>query len=259
MKTPLTITAKVWNYCQLRCSYCVSGSSKERWKPTREPLPGEILDFERLIQWMHCYTPGAALHISGGEPLLWDGIEDAVQMVVENDIPATITTNGLLIEKRPALHDMPVKWLVTHHQGAPFEKWHRNASLIRHRPHLVCRLAKRGEALDPKIAAKYDDFNFCWSIIYGLRQIPWNPRITDLHSVASATIHLIEPNGRVFPCNCRTGGEIGNIHGMWYDRKRARQKDHSARQCVKGGCCQAYQSAVLTDSDSLRSSLSSHS
>jgi MoaA/NifB/PqqE/SkfB family radical SAM enzyme len=246
-KTPLTITAKIWNFCQLSCNYCASGSNAERWKPNRQPGPKELLNVDRLIQWVHCFTPGAVLHISGGEPLLWDDIESALEKIVKADIQATVTTNGLLIAKRPRLLELPLKWLVTHHRGVDFEKWHKNAVLIREKPHLVCRLALEPENKAPKVAEKYSAFNFAFGCINGLRVLDWQPRPLDFNCVASATIHLIEPDGRVFPCNNAKTNQIGDIHGMWYDRELARSRDRQARACVRGGCCAAYQSAVITD------------
>jgi organic radical activating enzyme len=186
------------------------------------------------------------VHVSGGEPLLWDGIENAVQMLVNAGIDTTITTNGLLIEKRARLLDMPLKWLVTYHSCSDFEKWRRNAALIRKKPHLACCLAGYGVEVPPAHIKRFDDFNFAISRINGLRIIDWQPQTEDMRRIASETIHLIEPDGRVFPCNNRKAGEIGNIGGMWYDKALARSKDRECFQCVRGSHCQAYQSAALT-------------
>lgn len=246
MKTPLTITAKVWNFCQLCCPYCVAGCNAAKWKPTRPPLPHELLDFRALVDWIQKFTPGAAVHVSGGEPLLWDGIENAVQMLIDAGIDTTITTNGLLIDKRARLLDMPLKWLVTYHRCSSFLKWRRNAALVRNRPHLACALAGHGMELTADCIKRFDGFNFAISKINGLRIIEWQPQPEDMRRIASDTIHLIEPDGRVFPCNNKKSGEIGNIGGMWYDKSLARTKDRECFQCVRGSHCQAYQSAVLT-------------
>jgi MoaA/NifB/PqqE/SkfB family radical SAM enzyme len=246
-KTPLTITAKVWNFCQLGCIYCASGSNRFNWTPGRIPAPGELLDFDRLIQWLHCFTPGAVVHVSGGEPLLWDGIETAVEKLVHADIPTTITTNGLLIGNRPRLLKLPLKWIVTHHRGVCFEKWHRNALLIRDKPHIACRLVRNPEEITQQNAQRYNDFNFAWAPMNGLRIIDWRPRALDFNNVASGTMHLIEPDGIVYPCSCKAH-QIGNVYAMTYDRKLAKGRDATARRCVQGGLCPAYQSAVLADS-----------
>jgi hypothetical protein len=244
-KTPLTITAKVWNYCQLACPYCASRSNHWRWYPGLVPKKNELLDFDRLIQWVKCHTPGAVLHVSGGEPLLWDGIENAIEKVIRADIPATMTTNGLLIAKRPRLLEMPLKWIVTHHKGVNFERWHANAALIREKPHIVCRIINREKDMNADTAAQYDGFNFCFAPINGLRVMPWEPRALDLNCIASNTLHLIEPDGRVFACNNAKAGQVGHIYTMEYDRGLARGRDAQTRQCSK--VCPAYQSAVLTD------------
>jgi hypothetical protein len=235
----------VWNFCQLGCIYCASGSNRFNWTPGRIPAPGELLNFDRLIQWMHCFTPGAVVHVSGGEPLLWDGIEKAVEKLVFADIPTTITTNGLLIGKRPELLELPLKWIVTHHRGVCFDEWHRNALLIKDKPHLACRLVRNPEEITEQNAKRYNAFNFAWAPMNGLRLIEWKPRPLDLPCIASNTIHLIEPDGRVFACNNATAGQIGHIEKMTYDRALARGRDAHTKQCAKG--CPAYQSAVVTD------------
>lgn len=176
MKTPTTITCIAWNYCQNRCSYCVSesntdqwkvNSKKEVWKPEGKedlnfyqladkygmyfhhdmcPEPDkyfearEILDFDYVIEWVKKYRPGAHIHISGGEPLLRPDIEDVVEKV-SAEFETTIVTNGQLISKRPRLLDMPVKWLVSYHLGqVDVNYFLQQISLIKDKPHLITQI-----------------------------------------------------------------------------------------------------------------------
>lgn len=247
MKTPLTITAKVWNYCQNSCRYCVSSSNKKEWKYQNNfgSLPPQhILNFDRLRDWLLLFAPDSELHISGGEPLLRPDIETQVQKLTEAGIRITIFTNGLLIEKRPVLLSLPLKWVVTHHNCNPFALWHRNAILIRSRPHIVSHLGD-GDP-DDKNKSIYDDFNFIPGQVNGLRYAPSEPCKDDLNVIASDVIHLIIPDGRIYACNSQTTFSIGNIHTMTYDKNMARLRNSRCRQCVIGRACPAYQTARLT-------------
>lgn len=173
MKTPTTITVIAWNYCQNRCTYCVSGSNKDEWKlngksevwkpegdenlnyyelcdkygfgfhermcpePDKYLDAKDVLDFDAMIAWVKKYRPDAHIHISGGEPLLRPDIEEQVAKVCA-EFETTIVTNGQLISKRPKLLDLPVKWLLTwHNEQCTSEVFLKNADLIKDKPHLI--------------------------------------------------------------------------------------------------------------------------
>lgn len=254
MKTPLTITAKLWNYCQngAGCPYCVAGSDKDRWRYRGgfETLPpDEVLDIDRLIEWIKRFTPNCVVHVSGGEPLLRPDVEDQIEKLVNNGIPTTITTNGMMIAKRPRLLTMPLKWIVTHHECNDFDRWRYNADLIKNKPHIACRLLT-GAALKAsplQLEPLYEGLNFMWGKLNGLRITPWHGRYEDRDCIATETIHLIEPNGAVHPCNASKRPPIGNIHQMVYVPEKARGLNAQCRVCVRNGLCGAYQSAVLAD------------
>ena len=254
MKTPLTITAKVWNYCQNTggCPYCVTGSQKERWRYRggfETMPPDELLNVDRLIIWIKKFTPKCVLHISGGEPLLRPDIEDQIEKLVNNQIPLTITTNGMLISKRRRLLTMPLKWIVTHHECNDLVKWRANADLIADKPHIACRLlyGAANRDTEKELEPHYSGLNFMWSQLNGLRITPWHSRYEDRYRIATEVIHLIEPNGVVYPCNANKRPPIGNIYTMEYFPEMARGLNGNCAECVKGGLCGAYQSAVLTD------------
>lgn len=283
MKTPLTITASAWNYCQNSCNGCVSGSNKLKWKfnghfnlyappgcdhlndlqlrakwgadyyrrmcpdKTRFLNKFDILEFDYLIKWLKKHAPNAQLHISGGEPLLRPDIEDQIQKVIDAGINTTIFTNGLLIAKRPRLLSMPLAWMVAHHTPNDFVEWRRNVDLVRNRPLLTTRVLRTKEEIDNKdeIAIQYDGLNFVWSRFNGLKEIPFETPTADRPCVASAVLHLIVPDGRVFPCNLETTAPIGHILTGDYWPERGRRQDTMAQQCVIGGNCGAYQSARI--------------
>lgn len=251
MKTPLTVTASAWNYCQNSCPYCVSGSNLPKWKfeGNFSHIPQiDILDFDCLIKWQQKYVPLSELHISGGECLLRPDIEIQIEKLVRADIPTTIFTNGLLISKRRDLVDMPLKWHVTHHSCNSFDRWRDNVELIRKRHHIACRVMhvpRNGPAIDfPAIEKQYHGLNFHWARCNGLKEGPWKPRKEDLKRIASECIHLIVPDGRVYACNSVRHPPIGHIDRGTYSPGLARRWDREAGSCASGGNCPAYQTAL---------------
>lgn len=189
------------------------------------------------------------MHLSGGEPLLRPDIETQVEKIVSAGIAATITTNGMLISKRRRLLKMPLKWIVTHHECNDFEKWRFNADLIKKRPHIACRLlyGAASPCSAPQLEPLYKGLNFMWSRLHGLRLTDWKPVFDDLSCIASDVIHLIEPSGHVYPCNNNSKSPIGNINTMEYDKRRAFKSNGGCAECIKGGMCGAYQTAVLSN------------
>lgn len=205
-----------------------------------------ILDFDYLIKWRKKHAPLSEIHVSGGECLLRPDIERQIEKMVSADIPVTVFTNGLLISKRKQLLDMPLKWHVTHHDCNPFGLWRANVDLIRHRPHIACRVVygKDKEATMLRFSRLYDGLNFHWAICNGLKEGDWKPVREDLPRIASGCIHLIVPDGRVYACNCSKRPPIGHIAQGSYSPGLAKRWDREARQCAIGGNCPAYQTAV---------------
>jgi organic radical activating enzyme len=283
IKTPLTITVSAWNYCQNTCNGCVSGSNSQKWKfngnfdlyapPGCEHLNDlqlrakwgqdyyrrmcpdknrflnkyDILEFDYLIKWINTHAPAAEIHISGGEPLLRPDIEDQIQKMVTAKISTTIFTNGLLIAERPRLLSMPLSWVVAHHTPNDVQKWRRNVELIQNRPFLTTRVIRSHKELMQKneIAKQYEGLNFVWSRFRGFKMMDFDRPKNDEFHIASGVIHLIVPDGRVFPCNLETASPIGHILTGDYWPDRARCQDSMARQCVMGENCAAYQSARI--------------
>ena len=284
MKTPLTITASAWNYCQNRCRYCASRSHRPEWTyhgnfevfapaghehstdlelrqkfgknyydelcPDKRRFLNkkDILDFDYLIKWLLKFAPGCELHVSGGECLLRPDIEEQIAKVVAAGISTTIFTNGMLIKKRPKLTAMPLKWVVAHHLPNDFTKWRENVELIAHRPIMTTRLimSDNEDHNREKIAEQYEGLNFYWGRGNGNKcgvQMELNK--ADLNCVASGILHLIVPDGRVFPCNVHSTYAIGHIMAMKYKPGTAKIQDSHARQCILSNACSAYQTARM--------------
>jgi hypothetical protein len=284
VKTPLTITASAWNYCQNSCQACVSRSNRPEWTyhgnfeifspggcaelpdisvralygqdyyqrlcPDKKRFLNkkDVLDFDFLIRWILRHVPGCELHVSGGECLLRPDIEDQIEKLVKAGINTTIFTNGLLISKRPRLHDMPLKWVVAHHIPNPLDKWLENVEMIAHRPLMTTRLVRCQEELENmvEIAKNYTGLNFYWGRGNSCKRgvdIPPNPH--DLHCVASEVLHLIVPDGRVFPCNVHSTRCIGHTITGEYLPELAKKQDRHSRQCITAKRCSAYQTAQM--------------
>lgn len=188
----------------------------------------------------------AEVHISGGEPLILPDIERQIGKMVAAGISCTVTTNGMLILKRRALLEMPLKWIVTHHDCNPYEKWRRNADLIADKPHLVCRLLTDDIADNrTEYERMYEGMNFVWGKLWGLRECDATPNPADVSHVSTHVLHLIETDGRVYPCSVKSFS-IGNIHDMSYDIARAGKINGRSRRCVISRRCSAYQTALIS-------------
>lgn len=281
-ETPLTITVALWNYCQNACPYCVSGSNRpewtapedfEIWKPeggehlndlqlqkrfgkwyfmdcpdkNRFLSPHNVLELPFLLYWLQRHTPHAVVHLSGGEPLLRPDIESITGELVRAGFEVTIFTNGLLIPARAELLDMPIKWVVTHHDPQPLADFLRTIEPIRWRPHQITRVLDAGAGAGG-LMAEYRGFNFVprWRNKPQLKK--WfRPRPGDIDRIASDVLHFITPDGRVFPCNSMFWDPIGHIYTGKYHPKDVEMINMICADCIKLNKCGAYQSAVEVD------------
>jgi organic radical activating enzyme len=288
-----TITASVWNYCQIGCSYCVAGSHLERWRPKKtfevwkpkgfELLndyelrvkfgvewwheqcpdkdrflnPADVLSFEYMAAWLHEYRPGATIHLSGGEPLLRPDIEEQTAILIEAGFQVVMFTNGLLIDERRRLLDMPLKWCVTFHQnsGLSVQDFLGKIEPIRSRSrplivHTVISNMLQAKALS-LFRHYFDGYRFFekWhknptrTTVPGFKYDP-----ADVFDIASNRLSLITPDGAVYPCNTCRIGPVGNIYQGTFDAAKAAMMDVSSAECIRRNCCPAYQTAALLES-----------
>ena len=288
VKTPLTITVSVWNYCQNSCPYCVSGSNLPKWSPPQafdiwKPPGGEslndlelqkkfgkwyfskcpdksrflsphnVLELPFLLNWLQRHTPHAAIHLSGGEPLLRPDIEPFTGGLVRAGFEVAIFTNGLLIPARAELLDMPIKWVVTHHDPQPLAEFLRTIEPIRRKPHQITRVLGAGGAGGAggelgELGEDYPGFNFVPRWANRPQKKTWfRPRPGDVDRIASEVLHFITPDGKVFPCNSMFWDPIGHIYTGRYHPKDVHMIDFTCAKCVKLNRCGAYQSAVEVD------------
>lgn len=282
--TPLTITVSPWNYCQNNCHYCVSKSNTPRWKwngsfelfspPGDEQLNDvqlrqkhgfhyydmmcedkarymnkwEVLEFPYLVHWLKTHTPGAEIHLAGGEPLLRPDIETGVESLVNAGFNVTLVTNGILIPKRRRLHQLPIKWLVNHHAAQTTPKFLESIESIRNQKHLITRIIVGNHVLRNRgrLEKAYKGFNFMWRGCNApARGIDFKPLPVDVGRIASQVLHFIHHDGRVFPCNSLSFGEIGHVYLGTYEPEKAAAADRHSIKCVNANHCGAYHSAVL--------------
>jgi len=280
--TPLTITVCLSNYCQNHCSYCVSRSHGTRWDPpvswevykpagfehlnprelaqkfgnrwyrnkcpdkSRYLQPKDVLEISWLEKWLNKYTPNAVLHLSGGEPLIIPTIVDTVDRLVKNH-RIVLFTNGQNLASHPRLLSRDIYWHVTWHQAQiPWEDWY---DLIKYldpnRTTLNTVLADTDPLSVPIDFKQVKNYKTKFNVDRNAqRSMPcFVPDVDDLHCVAS-TIHLIDPNGLVYPCNTRRFGPIGDIYLDTYHPSKLDKINLETRECVRENRCSAYQSAV---------------
>jgi hypothetical protein len=215
--------------------------------------PHNVLEVPYLLFWLQRFTPHAVVHLSGGEPLLRPDIESFTGHILQAGFEVTIFTNGLLIPSRPELLDMPLKWVVTHHDPQPLTDFLRCIEPIRTRPHQITRVfdaggAGAGDELGAELGANYEGWNFVprWKN-RPQRKVWFRPRPEDVHRIASEILHFITPDGRVFPCNSMFWDPIGHIYTGEYHRKDVEMVDLTCEHCIELNRCAAYQTAVEVD------------
>lgn len=251
------VTANVWNRCQNRCRYCVScapNRHRDQYYDGRDF--GEVLDVHALIRWLDRYRPTSRVHVSGGEPLLFGGIEAWVGALLDAGRDVTILTNGQAFPMRPGLHAAPVGWIVTYHvsAGIPIVPWASGLTPLRGRARVSVRVLMRGRGDRERLPG----------ILKALSGFSVSPRWVDDEKrscrdfggvpevdaapprVASEYLTLIENDGRVYPCNTKLRGAVGSIYDMTFDAGAAAVLDDRAEQCYSRLGCGACNTEKLT-------------
>ena len=79
--------------CNLRCSYCDSSYTWEE--------PGQEMTFEQIHNWLDRF-PDVMVELTGGEPLLQEGVYPFIDTLLDRGRKVLLETNGSLsIEKVP--------------------------------------------------------------------------------------------------------------------------------------------------------------
>lgn len=88
---PLFVKIKLSFTCNLRCSIC------NHWREDRE-APLAMQRFSEIITEL-AELGCRKIHLTGGEPLLREGVPDLVAHATNSGIRVTMTTNGTLVDK----------------------------------------------------------------------------------------------------------------------------------------------------------------
>lgn len=232
---PTTITAFVTKRCNLRCKYCIAGCGDHDADILTEPELGNIVD------WLDQFTPGADVHITGGEPLLRD-IRWFVDALHKNGHRVSVFTNGLQLKNNLWLLDYPIAFHVTHHPGSgvSYDLFFKSISKIPKDRIIVARLYDGREAFNEKSECEkaYQEHGY---------KLHWMNRCGIYHNYGKSvtenperTIALIGQNGDVYRCSNPKKGVLGNIYDMTF------QGWPDERVCnLPGRSCNALLSAKL--------------
>jgi hypothetical protein len=219
----------------------------------REISDSEITPIGPAIEWIKRHRPGAAVHISGGEPLIRPDIVKCVSDVVDAGFETTIFTNGLALRDRSELLDLPVKWYVSYHQdcGTPIDDWLQIVAPIKDRRHVLHTIIATKEHLKWVFINrdKFRNWNFIekWDKV-AARILPddYRPNPDDMEYIASNRLTLICHHG-IYPCNNVRAGTIGSLTDLSFDIEKARRLDAESKKCVLRGLCAAWTTAELLE------------
>jgi organic radical activating enzyme len=250
-----TVTANIWMRCQNACPYCVAhvqDRSSDRFDDGRDF--GEVLDVFALLRWLDRFRPPARLHISGGEPLLFDGIEDWIETAVKAGRKITILTNGQLIHKRPRLHNLPINWIVTYHKLTNIDpdEYAKNLECIKNKNVEIRTIIQRedydteAEYVD-ELKSTFEGFLFRprYASFENKTARIWEiPKLEECDYIASRTLTLIENNGKVYPCNSKHIGPIGDVYAMTCDEFLSAKCDSASKICAERQQCGALNTAI---------------
>lgn len=237
MKTPMTVTAVVLNDCNFNCNYCIAGCSRPGADKEKR------VDFDALLRWLKTYFPECNLHVSGGEPLLHEGLFDGLKKALDAGHNITLFTNGSFLPSQTELLDLPVLWHMTYHpEQQSFESFLKSANLIKNKPHIICEVYNAERVPSREAAAKkYEGFNFYWiRENCGYIDLGVKPDVMDTGNLRTIGIH-----GEVYPCGGGSQATVGNIYDMSYDKEKADSFASKMAGCIQGGMCGSYGSAVL--------------
>ena len=88
--------------CNHSCLYCytVWGASELGYPPLQEEMSAS--DIMQVISKLRDEVPLGSIALSGGEPLLKEGLSDIVDFIRRNEIGVTVITNGSLLTPKTA-------------------------------------------------------------------------------------------------------------------------------------------------------------
>ncbi len=204
------VTAFVTKDCNLNCEYCISGKSR--------PDVKTVLDIDQLLKWCAEFTPYCDLHITGGEPLMRNDIADILKKCLDAGHRTSLFTNGILINSRPEILELPIAYHVTHHfdSGVSYDSFFESIKNVPKDRIVVARVYAGKEPLNNKTGVEkiYQERGY---------DVQWISKFGTYHSKPYVggkqpqQILLIGQYGEVFPCSTIKHGQLGSIYEMTFD------------------------------------------
>lgn len=243
------VTANVWNICQNSCEYCVSHAPDRSRDPNDDGRDySEVLDVHALILWLDEFRPTARVHVSGGEPLLYDGIEDWIFALLDAGRKVTILTNGQAFHSRKRLHNAPINWIVTYHLGCgqSIASWASGlAGLDPARSYIKTIITEETQLENELVTLReaLSEFDVRPSVVGGPRDTArmWGLRGYEDISGVGELLALVESDGAVYGCNCKALGAIGNLYSLTCES--AARVNARADVCAQTMSCGAFLTA----------------
>lgn len=231
----ITVSALITDDCNYNCAGCIAKNDTTR--------QGIKLDVDILLEWCAKFTPGCAIHITGGEPTTRADIVEVLQKCVDAGHQTTLFTNGKCLNKIDGIKELPIVYHITHHpsQGMTYDDFFDACSGIPSDKILTCRRFTGREALNNKKLTEriYEraGYEIRWISMFGTYH-----KKPSKDKCESEEIIMIKPNGDVCPCSTGRRGIIGNIYDMTFD-------GIPDKFCFTGKCkneCQALMSATFS-------------
>lgn len=230
----LTVSAFVTARCNMYCKQCIAGSHDDI---------DTVLDVDQLLKWCAQFTPGCAIHITGGEPTTRKDIVELLVKCVDAGHQTTLFTNGKRLNHIDGIKELPIIYHVTHHasQGMTYDDFFSAIDGIPKDRLIVCRRFCGRDALNDKLNVMkiYKRAGY---------ELHWINMFSTYHKKPSADecakdeIIMVGQYGEVFPCSTIRHGQLGNIYDMTFNGM-------PEKFCFNDKCkskCQALLSATKT-------------
>lgn len=195
------------------CRYCRAGCGA-----VEQDIETE-LDFDAAINWTCKFTPGANVHLSGGEPLIYDGLHQGILKCIAAGLHVSLFTNGLALQENTELFDLPISFHVAHHfeSGVSYEKFFECVEGLPIDKTVFVRVFTGKDALENKESCeekyRHNSIKIQWINQNGT----YHHFDGDGGDNASESIALIGQDGIVYRCSDPRCGAIGNVYDMTFE------------------------------------------
>lgn len=96
LSKPTSIHFSITHKCPLSCKHC------DIWKTKNEKKELNTKEIKKIIDDLKAWLGPFSLNIAGGEPFVRKDMIEVIKYCTANEVETSITTNGILIDKRMA-------------------------------------------------------------------------------------------------------------------------------------------------------------